>query len=94
MNDNVGRYGCPNCHGEGLHDGRDAAIGGSVSDFDIGAVSLALIIPFIALLGMASSDDMREEQHQATEYCEMVELWKSSGGENGWPAYKGEKVCE
>ena len=61
-----------------------------MSDFDIGAVSLALIIPFIALLGMASSDDMREEQHQATEYCEMVELWKSSDGENGWPAYKGE----
>lgn len=63
-------------------------------DFKAIAISLGLIISFIALLGMAGSDDMREEQHQVTEYCQMVELWKSSNGENGWPAYKGEGVCE
>ena len=32
MDDNVGRYGCPNCHGEGLDDGRFMAVGGSVID--------------------------------------------------------------
>lgn len=32
MDDNVGRYGCPDCHGEGLDDGRCTAPGGSVID--------------------------------------------------------------
>ena len=29
-----------------------------------------------------------EMQHQ--HYCEMVQIFKSSGGEYGWPPYKGE----
>lgn len=27
------------------------------------------------------------------QYCEMVELYHNTGGEYGWPPYKGENVC-
>jgi len=42
---------------------------------------------FIALGG----DD---PQAEVDRYCSMVELYKSTNGEAGWPAYKGEKICE
>jgi hypothetical protein len=34
-----------------------------------------------------------EDPNPDNEYCDMVELYKQSNGENGWPAYKGEEVC-
>jgi hypothetical protein len=37
--------------------------------------------------------DVQEEERQHAEYCEMVQLWKQSGGQAGWPAYDGEEVC-
>jgi hypothetical protein len=34
-----------------------------------------------------------EDPNPDDEYCDMVDLYKSSNGENGWVAYKGEEVC-
>jgi len=44
------------------------------------------------ILGMVGKGDEAEAEAQSKEYCQMVELWRESGGENGWPPYKGE--CE
>jgi len=62
-----------------------------VSDFIVGSVGVGVLLAFLAVAG---AEDVREQERQTTEYCEMVELWKSSGGENGWPAYKSEEVCQ
>jgi hypothetical protein len=50
----------------------------------IGLVALTII------LGIAGKTDLKEVEQQHREYCEMVELYKQSDGENGWPPYKGE----
>lgn len=42
------------------------------------------------ILGIVGKSDFSEVEHQAREYCEMVELYKQSGGENGWPPFRGE----
>ena len=52
-------------------------------------VALFLIIAF----GIAGQADYEEERRQAEQYCEMVQLWKQSGGQAGWPAYDGEGTC-
>ena len=62
-----------------------------MSDFVVGSVGVGALLVFLSLAG---AEDVREAEHQVTEYCEMVKLWKSSGGENGWPAYKGEEICQ
>lgn len=44
----------------------------------------------IVAVGMAivSTMDYQDEVKQQSRYCEMVELFESSNGENGWPDYK------
>lgn len=44
----------------------------------------------IVAVGMVivSTIDYQDEVKQQSHYCEMVELYKSSNGENGWPDYK------
>lgn len=37
---------------------------------------------------IVSTMDYQDEVKQQSYYCEMVELYKSSDGENGWPDYK------
>lgn len=44
------------------------------------------------VLGIVGKSDLSEVEQQHREYCDMVELYRQSGGENGWPPYKGE--CE
>ena len=44
----------------------------------------------VAALGLAGNADLEEAERQAEHYCEMVELYHESGGEHGWPPYKGE----
>lgn len=52
-------------------------------------VGFALLVLALLITGTGDHKDAKvEDQH----YCEMVELYKRSGGENGWPAYKGK--CE
>jgi len=38
----------------------------------------------------AGGDD---PQTEVDLYCSMVELYKDTKGEAGWPAYKGEAIC-
>lgn len=47
----------------------------------------------IAAMSFAGQFDYEEEQRQIAQYCEMVNLWKQSGGQAGWPAYDGEEMC-
>jgi hypothetical protein len=49
------------------------------------------VVAMCAMLafGLTSTQDPNPDD----EYCDMVELYKQSNGENGWPAYKGEEVC-
>ena len=50
-------------------------------------LSAALICVFAVVAGMLDYPD-----HVADEegYCAMVRLYQSSGGNAGWPAYRGE----
>ena len=43
---------------------------------------------FVAAGALMGSEARCVEMLQAN-YCEMVELYYSSSGENGWPDYKG-----
>ena len=51
------------------------------------------IAGIITVMGIAGQSDYEEQQRQAEQYCEMVRLWKQTGGQAGWPAYDGEDVC-
>lgn len=51
------------------------------------------VIGLVAAMGIAGQLDYEEEQRQTAQYCEMVAMWKESGGRAGWPAYDGEEVC-
>ena len=55
--------------------------------------TLLAIIGIVIAMGIVGQSDFEEEQRQAEQYCEMVQLWKQSGGQAGWPAYDGEIDC-
>jgi len=40
-------------------------------------------------LGIAGRGDMEDAIAEQAHYCDMVQLYKASNGENGWPNYKG-----
>jgi hypothetical protein len=42
------------------------------------------------MIALSVSEDPNPDE----EYCDMVDLYKQSNGENGWVAYKGEEVCK
>lgn len=56
--------------------------------------AILTIAGIIIAMGIAGQADYEEEQRQVEQYCEMVVMWKESGGEKGWPAYDGEEVCK
>jgi len=47
------------------------------------------------IMGLIGSEDVKGQQNLQTEYCYMVDLYKQSSGENGWPDYRGSnsEVC-
>ena len=51
-------------------------------------VLFIVTVAFIA--GRMDHDDAVEGQRQ---YCEMVEIYDRSGGEYGWPPYRGREIC-
>lgn len=51
-----------------------------------GSVAIAVLVLGVVI---AMSGDYEEQQHIDANYCQMVKLHKDSGGENGWPDYKG-----
>ena len=44
--------------------------------------ALAFVLAALALTGC------EEPRIEANQYCEMVELYQTSGGDYGWPDYK------
>ena len=56
--------------------------------------SILAIAGSIIAMGIVGQSDYDEAQRQAEQYCEMVAMWKESGGEKGWPAYNGERMCK
>lgn len=56
---------------------------------------LIVLAGLIAMMAMAKWDvDQGDKANE--NYCEMVGLYKQTGGENGWPDYHGnyEEVCK
>jgi hypothetical protein len=49
-----------------------------------------IFLAVLAAFSLAGAFDWWEEQRQVRVYCEMVDLWKQSGGKEGWPAFNGE----
>ena len=52
-------------------------------------VALAAITA-LAVAALCATSDPNPE----AEYCDMVRIYKESNGAYGWPAYKGEEICE
>ena len=50
---------------------------------------IGAVILFITVLGILGNADMEEEISQRDFYCENVDIWIASNGENGHPNYKG-----
>ena len=58
------------------------------------------VIAFIFTLGalavytLSTEDSLDDHQVAISHYCEMVQLWKDTDGQYGWPAYNGEGTCK
>ena len=55
--------------------------------------TILAVAGIITAMGIAGQFDYEEEQRQIAQYCEMVNLWKQTNGQRGWPAYDGEEAC-
>ncbi len=59
-----------------------------MTSVDKTVLGLAALLIFA---GLSFAYEQRSEQQvQRDHYCEMVEIYKQSGGQYGWPAYDGE----
>lgn len=56
--------------------------------------AILALVAILLLMAFVGSFDAEEEARQQEEYCSMVQLWKESKGQAGWPAYNGEGVCK
>jgi hypothetical protein len=54
------------------------------------------IICGLLVLALAGSIDYDEELARDEHYCFMVEMFKQSNGESGWPDFNGnyDEVCD
>lgn len=52
---------------------------------------LILLVLMVMILG---DTDREAKDFQDRKYCMMVKLHKTSGGVNGWPAYRSEIDCK
>jgi hypothetical protein len=55
----------------------------------------------LAALGVLGGMDAESEQHNESEYCAMVSIWKQDEANGiakseraGWPPFKGEEMCK
>ena len=62
-------------------------------DFGVKIMGGLLVIAIVLALGLIGNGELADESVQVNHYCKMVRDFKSSGGELGWPAYKGESMC-
>lgn len=58
-------------------------------NFELGAVLGGLVVLGLITLGNAIDGQPDDLEQQRALYCEMVETFKNTGGEYGWPDYKG-----
>ena len=58
-------------------------------NFEIGAVLGGLVVLGLIALGNVIDGQPDDLEQQRALYCEMVETFKTTGGEYGWPDYKG-----
>lgn len=56
---------------------------------------IGLVLLAIVALAVAGAMDESEENLDRKHYCEMNDIFKNSGGEYGWPDFKGtyDKWC-
>ena len=52
------------------------------------------IIVLITAMGIVGQSDFENEHAKSEKYCKMVNIWKQTNGNAGWPAYNGEEVCK
>jgi len=52
--------------------------------------ALALITLLVGSLALVGTGDYEEAKASHERYCEMVALHQQTGGQAGWPPYKGE----
>ena len=55
-------------------------------------IKVLLLLAVMISLGFAGyfSDTVSDAERDYLLYCDMVDLWHSTGGDLGWPPYKGE----
>jgi len=49
--------------------------------------ALLFTAALVAALGWAGKADLADAKDHASDYCDMVALYESSNGDQGWPAY-------
>jgi hypothetical protein len=52
-------------------------------------LAIGIIAVILILFGFAGSADMEDRINDELFYCEMVQIFEDSKGENGWPNFKG-----
>lgn len=57
-------------------------------NFELGAVLGGLVVLGLVALGNVIDGQPDDLEQQRALYCEMVETFKNTGGEYGWPDYK------
>jgi len=45
---------------------------------------------FFVAMGIVGTMDKQDAEAERERYCEMVQMHHDTGGEYGWPPYKGE----
>lgn len=46
-----------------------------------------------AAAALAGCDEYQQVQVSSRHYCDMVDIYKRTGGDRGWPAYRGQREC-
>ena len=54
-----------------------------MSNLFIGILAVVALFSFMAL----GESELEVMQMEASQHCEMVDLWESTGGDFGWPDY-------
>ena len=58
--------------------------------------ALILVAIFSVVFGLVGKSDYQVAVDEQRLYCQQTLLFKQTGGQSGWPDYKGirEEVCE
>ena len=58
-------------------------------------VVVGILVLLLALILAAAMDDYKDAKDEERLYCSMVQQYRGTGGQYGWPDYKGiyDEVC-